>query len=116
MQAERATVAAERSAEGQRAAAEITSNAERDARVLVAKAKADAAEIDARSRVEAANIYGKAYNDDPELYTLLRSMDTLGSVIGPNTRLILRSDAAPFRALVDGPGSGPAEAQPQKAR
>ena len=79
MKAERATVAAERSAEGQRAANEITSNAYRDARVLVAKAKADAAGIEAKARVEAADIYGKAYSSDPELYTLLRSLDTLGS-------------------------------------
>jgi len=103
MKAERATVAAERSAEGQRAAAEITSNADRDARVLLAKSKAEASEIDAKSRVEAADIYAKAYNGDPALYTLLRSLDTLDQVIGSNTRLILRTDAAPFRVLVDGP-------------
>ena len=114
MKAERATVAAERSAEGQRAAAEITSNADRDARVLLAKSKAEASEIDAKSRVEAADIYGKAYSGDPELYTLLRSLDTLDQVIGSNTRLILRTDAAPFRVLVDGPdaartGSGDAK-------
>jgi membrane protease subunit HflC len=34
---------------------------------------------------------------------LLRSLDTLGTVITPGTKLILRTDAAPFRALVDGP-------------
>ena len=106
MKAERATVAAERSAEGQRAANEISSNANRDARVLLAKAKADAAGIDAKSRVEAADIYGKAYSGDPELYTLLRSLDTLDQVIDSNTRLILRTDAAPFNVLVDGPGGG----------
>jgi membrane protease subunit HflC len=33
---------------------------------------------------------------------MLRSFDTLDAVIGQNTRLILRTDAAPFRALVDG--------------
>lgn len=103
MKAERATVAAERSAEGDRAANEISSNASRDARVLLAKAKADAAEIDAKSRVEAADIYGKAYSDDPGLYTLLRSLDTLDQVINENTRLILRTDAAPFNVLVEGP-------------
>jgi modulator of FtsH protease HflC len=104
MQAERATVAAEREAEGQRMAAEIVSNADRDSRVIVAKAKADAAAIDAKSRVEAADIYGKAYSENRDLYTLLRSLDTLNNVIGSNTRLILRTDAAPFRVLVDGPG------------
>ena len=104
MQAERGTVSAEREAEGQRAAAEIESNADRDSRVLLAKAKAEAAAIDAKSRVEAADIYGKAYSDNRDLYTLLRSLDTLNTVVGSNTRLILRTDAAPFRILVDGPG------------
>jgi modulator of FtsH protease HflC len=104
MKAERATVAAERSAAGQRAANEIASNADRDSRVIVAKARADAADIDAKARVEAADIYGKAYSSDPQLYTLLRSLDTLDQVIDENTRLILRTDAAPFNVLVDGPG------------
>ena len=103
MRAERETVAAERQAEGQRAAAEIASNADRDARVLRAKAKAEAAGIDAKSRLEAADIYGKAYNSAPDLYMLLRSLDTLDTVVGANTRLILRTDAAPFRVLVEGP-------------
>jgi membrane protease subunit HflC len=105
MRAERETVAAERQAEGQRAAAEIASNADRDARVLRAKAKAEAASIDAKSRLEAADIYGQAYSSAPDLYMLLRSLDTLDTVVGANTRLILRTDAAPFRVLVDGPGS-----------
>ncbi len=110
MRAERAVVAAERQAEGQRAAAEINSNAERDARILVAKSRAEAADLDAKSRVEAAGVYARAFDGDPKLYTLLRSLDTLGSVIGSNTRLILRTDAAPFRALVEGadaPSSAP---------
>jgi membrane protease subunit HflC len=103
MRAERETVAAERQAEGQRAAAEIASNADRDARVLRAKAKLDASAIDAKSRLEAADIYGQAYNSAPDLYMTLRSLDTLDTVVGANTRLILRTDAAPFQVLVDGP-------------
>lgn len=106
MEAERRTVAAERQAEGQRAAAEIASNAERDSRVLIAKAKAEAAEIEAKSRLEAANIYGESYNHDPELYTVLRSLDTLDTLFGQNTRIILRTDAAPFRVLSDGSAAG----------
>jgi membrane protease subunit HflC len=114
MRAERETVAAERQAEGQRAAAEIASNADRDARVLRAKAKAEAAGIDAKSRLEAADIYGKAYSSAPDLYMLLRSLDTLDTVVGANTRLILRTDAAPFRVLVEGPAN-PAAAAPAAA-
>jgi membrane protease subunit HflC len=116
MKAERATVAAERAAEGQRAANEISSNADRDARVLLAKAKAEAAEIDAKSRVAAAEIYGAAYSGDPELYTLLRSLDTLDHVINDNTRLILRTDAAPFNVLVDGPGGAAGNSAPKPGK
>ncbi|MNG28311.1 hypothetical protein D3C84_1135590 [compost metagenome] len=62
-----------------------------------------AADIEAQSRIEAAQIYGRAYASSPQLYNLLRSLDTLGTVITPGTKLILRTDAAPFRALVEGP-------------
>jgi modulator of FtsH protease HflC len=115
MRAERETVAAERQAEGQRAAAEIASNADRDARILRAKAKTEAASIDAKSRLEAADIYGQAYNSAPDLYMLLRSLDTLDTVVGSNTRLILRTDAAPFRVLVEGPPKVGAPERPAAA-
>jgi len=104
MAAERQTVAAQRQAEGERAAAEIVSNADRDGRVLLAQAKAEAATIDAKAKVEAADIYSHAYERNRDLYALLRSLDTLSNVIHPNTTVILRTDAAPFRILVDGPG------------
>jgi len=103
MKAERSTVAAERAAEGTRLAAQIQSNADRDARVLVAQARADVADIEAKSRIEAAAIYKKAYTADPQLYTMLRSLDSLNTVLNSNTTVILRTDAAPFRALVEGP-------------
>ncbi|MDP9811551.1 membrane protease subunit HflC [Rhizobium tibeticum] len=103
MRAERETIATERAAVGKRKAAEIRSAAERDARVLLADATVKAADIEAKSRVEAAQIYGAAYKSAPELYELLRSLDTLGTIVNSNTRLVLRTDAAPFRALVDGP-------------
>ncbi len=107
MRAERETVAERRTAEGMRIAAEIRSNAARDARITRAKAQVDAADIEAKSRQQAAEIYATAYKQDPELYRLLRSLDTVSSVVGPNTRLILRTDAAPFQVLVDGPaGTG----------
>ena len=103
MRAERETVAAERSAEGQRAAAQIASNADRDSRIEEAQAKADVADTLAKARIAAADIYKKAYASDPQLYTMLRSLDVLANVVGSNTNLVLRTDAAPFRALVDGP-------------
>jgi modulator of FtsH protease HflC len=102
MKAERETVAAERSAQGQRMADQIRSNADRDSRVVQAQAKVEAADIEAKSRIAAAAIYKQAYSTDPQLYTLLRSLESLDAIVGPNTRLILRTDAAPFRVLIEG--------------
>jgi membrane protease subunit HflC len=103
MRSERETVAAQRTAEGLREAAQIRADAARDSRIMVADAQTQAAQIEANSRREAAEIQAKAYTGDPQLYTMLRSLDTLGSMIGPNTRLVLRTDAAPFNVLVQGP-------------
>ena len=81
--------------------------ADRDARKLVAQAREQAAHTEADAQQAAARIYGKAYQGDPGLYTTLRSLDAINQVIGRNTSVILRTDAAPFRVLVDGPvGAG----------
>ena len=115
MRAERETIAAARTAEGLRAAAELRANASRDARITVARARTEAADIEAASRQEAARVQARAYQADPDLYALLRSMDTLGSVVGPNTRMVLRTDAAPFNMLIQGPpGTSPSRAAPDE--
>ncbi len=103
MRAERETVAAERTAEGLRQANAIRADAQRDARITVSDARAEAAAIEGRGQREAAAVHAAAFGADPSLYVLLRSLDTLGAMVGPGTRLVLRTDAAPFRALVEGP-------------
>jgi len=103
MRAERETIATERTAVGRREAAEIRSAAERDARIVRADATVKAADIEAQSKVQSAKTYGHAYASSPQLYTLLRSLDTLSTIIAPGSKVILRTDAAPFKVLVDGP-------------
>lgn len=102
MRAERGVVAAEVTAQGLRKAAAIRADADRDARVTLAQARTETAKIDAAAQEEAAAIHARAYTADPALYQLLRGLDTLGAVVGTNTRIVLRTDAAPFRLLVDG--------------
>jgi membrane protease subunit HflC len=68
-----------------------------------AKANQEASQIEATARAEAAAIYGKVQAMDPQLYEFLRSLDTLDQSITGNTRLILRTDAMPFRHLVEAP-------------
>src|SRR6185295_5374228 len=90
MRAERETVAAERTAEGLRQAAAIRADADREAREVVATAREQAAKTEADAQQAAARIYGKAYSADPELYTTLRSLDTISQVVNRNTSVVLR--------------------------
>jgi membrane protease subunit HflC len=107
MRAERETAAAQVTADGLRKAAAIRADADRDAREVVAQAREQAAHTEADAQQAAARIYAKAYQSDPGLYSTLRSLDSLSQILGRNSSLILRTDAAPFRVLVDGPaGSG----------
>ena len=112
MRAERETVAAQRTADGLRQAAAIRADADRDAREVVAAAREQAAHTEANAQQAAARIYSEAYRGDPGLYTTLRSLDSIGQVIGRNTSVVLRTDAAPFRVLVDGP-AGVGAAKPR---
>jgi membrane protease subunit HflC len=116
MSAERETVAAARTADGLRLAAQIQADADRDARQVVATAKQNAARIQSDAEVKAAAIYARAYRADPGLYTTLRSLDTVGKVVGPNTNIVLRTDAAPFRVLSDGPTASGAAASAHKKK
>jgi modulator of FtsH protease HflC len=103
MRAERETVAAERTADGLQKAAAIRADAEKDAREVVAEASEKAARTEADSQQAAARIYQHAYQSDPTLYETLRSLDTIDQVVSHSTNIIMRTDAAPFRVLVDGP-------------
>lgn len=103
MRAERETIATERTAEGNRLAAEIHSKADRDARIMEADASVKASAITALAQRDVAAIYAKAYALDPQLYNLLRSLDTLNDVVNKSTRIVLSTDADPFKALVQQP-------------
>jgi len=116
MRAERETVAAERTAEGLRQAAAIRADADRDAREVVAQAREQAARTVADAEQAAARIYAKAYASDPGLYTTLRSLDSIGQMIGRNSSIVLRTDAAPFKVLVNGPEAGPPPATAAHSR
>ncbi len=107
MRAERETVAAEVTAQGLRQAAAIRADADRDAREVVAQAREQASHTVADAEQTAARVYAKAYESDPGLYTTLRSLDSISQMIGRNSSIVLRTDAVPFKLLVNGPEGGP---------
>ena len=106
-----ATVARMRS-DRETVAAEVRSDAERDGRIVVARGHTEAADIEAAARRQAAEIRTRAYLSDPQLYDLLRSLDTLAQTVGPGTRLVLCTDAAPFAVLMQAPSAAAAAPRP----
>lgn len=99
MRAERQQYATEFTAEGQRRAAEIRSEADLEAARIRAEGEEEAARITGEAEAEAARLYAEAHDIDPELYRFLRSLETIENVVGPKTKLLLRTDSEPFRLL-----------------
>jgi modulator of FtsH protease HflC len=114
MISERQTAAAQRKASGAQLATTIQQEAYRDSRITIAKAEEEASTVVAQARTEAAAIYSKAHAADPELYAFLRGLDSLEQIITNSTRIVLRTDAAPFKSLVDAPAP-PISTAPSKA-
>jgi membrane protease subunit HflC len=99
MRAERKQYAAKFKAEGDRDASRIRSEADLEAARIQAEGAEAEAKIRGDSAAEVARTYADAHRVDPELYRFTRSLDALGKVVGPNTTLVLRTDAPPFSLL-----------------
>ena len=99
MRAERKQYASQFQAEGDEQAAEI--RAETDLKVAQIRAEGleEAARIRGTAEAEAAKVYAEAHAKAPELYRFVRSLDTLDSVLGTRSSVILRTDSAPFELL-----------------
>lgn len=82
-------------AEGEEEARKIRSGADLEARVLRADAKRQATELRGEGDSEATRIYAEAYDQDPEFYAFLRSLEAYRLALDEQTTLIL-SPKVPF--------------------
>ncbi len=99
MKAERKQVAARTEAEGEEEASNIRAQADLEAARIRSEAEAEAAKIEAEAEAEVAGIYAAAHREDPELYRFMRSLESVGTILGDRSTVILRTDAAPFDLL-----------------
>jgi membrane protease subunit HflC len=102
MRAEREQYAARYRAEGEREASSIRAATDRQAAEIRSVAAEEVARIRGESEAKAADIYGAAHASDPELYRFVRSLQSVESLVGDQTTLILRTDSAPFSVLEEG--------------
>ncbi|MGC6506761.1 MAG: protease modulator HflC [Myxococcota bacterium] len=99
MRAERKQYASQFQAEGDEQAAQIRAETDLTVAEIRAQGLEEAAKIRGSAEAEAAKVYAEAHAKAPELYRFVRSLDTLDSVLGTRSSVILRTDSAPFELL-----------------
>jgi len=99
MRAERERIAKEHRAKGAEAAMQIRAEADRQVTVLLAEAEKQNSILRGEGEARAAAIYAAAFNQNPELYSFLRSLQAYERFLKDNSTVILRTDTELFRFL-----------------
>jgi membrane protease subunit HflC len=99
MRAERDRMARESRAEGAQEAKKITADADREVVVLLAQAEKESRILRGQGDAEAAAIYAAAFEQDPEFFGFVRSLEAYERFLGGGTTLVLGADSELFRFL-----------------
>lgn len=87
--------------EGDAAKREKEAATDQEVQTLLAKANSEAAVTIAQGEAEAAKIYNEAFAQDPEFYSLYRTLESYKKTIGDDTVIILPSDS-PYARILSG--------------
>ena len=93
MISERKRAAEQYRSEGQGKKAEIEGQTAKELNQISSEAYKVAEEIKGKADAEAIKIYAEAYNNDPEFYAFLKTLDTYKNTIDKDTTVILTTDS-----------------------
>lgn len=96
MRTERQKEARQYRAEGQEEAEKIRATADREREVILANAHKDSSIIRGKGDAQATETYAKAYNQDRELYSFLRSMEAYSKSFKTKEDLLVVSPKSDF--------------------
>ena len=99
MVSERNRIASKYRSEGQGESASIRGQKERELKGITSEAYRQAQEIVGKADAEATRIYAEAYNQDPEFYEFIKTLETYGDTFDEETWLILTTDGEFFQYL-----------------
>ncbi len=99
MISERKRIAEKYRSEGAGEAARINGDKERELKSITSEAYRRAQEIRGRADAEAADIYARAYNQDPDFYRFLKTMEVYRTTFDADTLLLLSTDGEFLRYL-----------------
>jgi membrane protease subunit HflC len=93
MEAERERIARQYRSEGEEQAEMVRAEADLEQARILAEAERRAREIRGTADAEAARIYAAAYQQDPEFYEFLRTLETYEKIIDRDATIVIPSDA-----------------------
>ncbi|MEK7705559.1 MAG: protease modulator HflC [Myxococcota bacterium] len=102
MIAERQRIAERYRSEGQGKRAEILGRKERELKRIESEAYRKVQEIKGQADAQATSTYAAAHNRDPDLYRLIKSLESYRKSIDEETWVILSTDSDYLRPLVQG--------------
>ncbi|MGE7113294.1 protease modulator HflC [Lysinibacillus sp. NPDC047702] len=101
MISDRESIAQKYLSEGDAEKRRIEAQTDRKVQEMLATAKKDAALIQAEGEAEAAKIYNKSFSQDPEFYSLYRTLESYKKTVGEDTVIILPSNS-PYAKILSG--------------
>lgn len=99
MVSEQLRIAERYRAQGQGKRAEISGLTSQEERRIASESYRRAQEILGQAEAESTRVYAKAYDQDPELYRFMKSLETYKSVLRPDGTLVLSTDSDLLRYL-----------------
>ncbi len=99
MISERKRAAEKYRSEGQGRRAEIDGQRGKELKLITSEAYRKAQGIKGKADAEAINIYAKAYTQDPNFYSFVKTLETYQTTIDENTTVILTTDSDYYKYL-----------------
>jgi len=107
MVSEQLRIAERYRAQGQGKRAEIAGLTSQEQRRIDSESYKRAQEILGEAEAESTRVYAEAYDQDPELYRFMKSLETYKSVLKPDGTLVLSTDTDLLRYLKSERGAAP---------
>ncbi|MHC4423331.1 MAG: protease modulator HflC [Planctomycetota bacterium] len=99
MQTERQRIAKQYRSEGEEEAVKIRADTDKQRTILLAESYKEAEKLKGEGDAGAIKIYAEAYEQDPEFYAFVRTLEAYEKSLGSNTTIVLRSDSEFFQYL-----------------
>jgi len=99
MKAERQRIAKKYRSEGEEEAVKVRAQTDKDKTILLAESYMQAEKLKGEGDAEALKIYAKAYENDPEFYSFVRTLEAYVKSLGEGTTIVLPGDSEFFQYL-----------------